>query len=82
MKCRDVVELMTDYLEGTLSAEDRARFDEHIAGCDGCRGYLEQMRKTRRLTGAVAAEPIPAALETELLNAFRDWRSGAAKATP
>ena len=74
MKCREVVELMTDYLEGTLSAEDRARFDEHIAGCDGCRGYLEQMRTTRRLTGRLAAEPISESLEKELLQAFRDWR--------
>ena len=40
MKCREVVELMTDYLEGALSAIDRHRFEEHIAGCDGCRAYL------------------------------------------
>jgi anti-sigma factor RsiW len=82
MKCRDVVELMTGYIEGTLSAEDRVRFDEHIAGCDGCRAYLEQMRKTRRLTGTLAAEPIPETLEAELLNAFRNWRGRAGKPTP
>lgn len=76
MKCRDVVELMTDYLEGALSAQDRARFEDHIAGCDGCRAYLEQMRETRKVAGRLASEPVPDALRAELLNAFRDWRSG------
>jgi anti-sigma factor RsiW len=75
MKCRDVVELMTDYLEGALSAADVARFEEHIAGCDGCRAYLEQMRVTRRLTGRLADEPVPSALREELVAAFRTWRS-------
>jgi anti-sigma factor RsiW len=74
MKCREVVELMTDYLEGTISAADVARFEEHIAGCDGCRAYLEQMRATRRLTGTLAGEPVPDRLRQELLSAFRTWR--------
>ncbi len=74
MKCREVVELMTEYLEGTLSPEDTARFEEHIRGCDGCTAYLEQMRKTRLLTRRLAEEPIPAALQDELVAAFRSWR--------
>lgn len=74
MKCRDVVELMTDYLEGALSAADAARFEEHIAGCDGCRAYLEQMRATRMLTGRLAEEPIPDSVRDELMTAFRNWR--------
>ena len=76
MKCRDVVELMTDYLEGALSPADRARFEEHIAGCDGCRAYMEQLRATRRVTGRQADEPVPESLREELLTAFRDWRAG------
>ena len=75
MNCRQVVELMTDYLEGALSPVERARFDEHIAGCDGCRAYLEQLRMTRRVLGRLADEPVPAAVEQELLEAFRSWRS-------
>jgi len=47
MNCRQVVELMTDYLEGALSAVERARFEDHIAGCDGCRAYLAQLRTAR-----------------------------------
>jgi anti-sigma factor RsiW len=74
MNCRQVVELMTEYLEGTLSAADRARFEEHIAGCDGCRAYLAQMRMTRRLVGRLANEPVPEPIERELLEAFRNWR--------
>ena len=76
MTCREVVELMTEYLEGSLSATDRARFDAHIAGCDGCTAYLEQMRTTMRLLGRMAQEPMPAAMESDLVQAFRGWRSG------
>jgi len=74
MRCKEVVELMTDYLEGALSREDAARFEEHIAGCDGCTAYLEQMRATRRLTGRLAVEPVPDGLRDELVAAFRNWR--------
>ena len=75
MTCREVVELMTDYLEDALSRADRARFEEHIAGCDGCRGYLAELRTTRRVLGKLADEPIPEHLEAELMKAFRDWRA-------
>lgn len=74
MNCRQVVELMTDYIEGTLGAADRARFEEHIAGCDGCRAYLAQMRLTRMIVGKLADVPVPELVEHELLEAFRSWR--------
>ena len=76
MICRDVVELMTDYLEGALAPADLARFEDHIAGCNGCRAYLEQLRKTLQVTGRIAnTEPLPASLERELTTAFRDWHA-------
>ena len=75
MNCREVVELMTDYLEGALSAADRARFEEHVAGCDGCTAYLAQLRTARMLMGKVAYEPVPEPMKAELVNAFRDWKS-------
>jgi len=74
MNCRQVVELMTEYIEGTLSIDERTRFEEHIAGCDGCRAYLAQMRTARQLARRRADEPIPPTLERELLDAFRNWR--------
>jgi anti-sigma factor RsiW len=75
MTCRQVVELMTDYLEGALSPADRARFEEHIAGCDGCRAYLAQLATTRKVLSKLADEPIPADLQAELLKAFQSWKS-------
>jgi anti-sigma factor RsiW len=75
MNCKQVVELMTAYLEGALSPGDRARFEEHIAGCDGCTAYLAQMRMTMRVVGRLAKEPVPALLQKELVDAFRSWRS-------
>jgi len=76
MNCRAVVELMTDYLEGALTPADLARFEAHISGCDRCRAYLEQLRKTLKITGRIAVtEPVPASLERELTAAFREWNS-------
>jgi len=75
MTCRQVVELMTDYIEDALSSAERARFEEHISGCDGCRAYLAQLQTTRRIMGSLADEPVPAVVEKELLEAFRSWRS-------
>ena len=77
MNCIQLVELVTEYLEGSMPADQRARFDEHIAGCDGCTTYLEQVRITIRLTGMLSEEQIaPDARET-LLGVFRDWQTSA-----
>jgi anti-sigma factor RsiW len=74
MPCQDLVEVITDYLEGTLSPQERLRFEEHLAVCAGCRNYLEQMRATIRLTGALNADSIPDGIREQLLTAFRDWK--------
>jgi len=72
-----LVELVTEYLEGSMPAEQRARFEEHVSGCDGCTTYLEQFRMTIRLTGMLSEEQVaPDARET-LLGVFRDWRKSA-----
>jgi anti-sigma factor RsiW len=72
-----VVELMSEYLEGTLSARDSARFEKHLAGCDGCKAYLAQLRTTLRVLGTLPHEPMPEPLEADLLRAFRDWKRSA-----
>jgi len=74
--CIEVVELMTEYLEGSLSAADRARFEQHMTGCDGCRAYLAQLKTARMLLGRSAIEPVPEPMKAELMNAFRNWKSG------
>lgn len=75
MTCIELVELVTDYLEGSMPADERARFDEHISGCEGCTTYMEQLRITIRLTGMLTEEQIALDARAALLDAFRDWRS-------
>jgi anti-sigma factor RsiW len=72
--CREIVELVTDYLEGALSRRDRARFEAHIAGCEHCTRYLEQMRRTLGLLGELPAESLSDDAREDLLVAFRSWR--------
>ena len=75
LSCQELVELVTAYLEGALPTEDETRFEEHIAGCDGCAAYLEQMRATIRLVGRLTPAAISADAERELLEAFRTWKA-------
>ena len=74
LACRDIVELVTAYLEHALPPGDRERFEEHLVFCDGCGSYLEQMRGTIEAAGHVQLE-LPPELEERLLEAFRGWRS-------
>jgi anti-sigma factor RsiW len=74
ISCRELVELVTAYLEGTLSQEDRLRFENHIAECDHCTTYLEQTRRTIELTGKLRIDDVSPVAEQALLHAFRDWR--------
>ncbi|HEY7907694.1 MAG TPA: zf-HC2 domain-containing protein [Thermomicrobiales bacterium] len=75
LECREFVELVTEYLEGTLPPEERARFAAHIAVCEGCGTYLEQMRQTIRATGALTEEAIPEEAMQDLLHVFRGWKA-------
>jgi anti-sigma factor RsiW len=75
LSCQALVELVTDYLEDELPPEDRERFDSHIAACDGCRRYLEQIRATVALSGRLTPEQLDPEAETALLEAFRGWKS-------
>ena len=76
MTCQELTEVLTDYLEGVMPLEDRARFDAHLAICDGCATYVEQMRQTIRLTGELTTEAIAPAARDTLLAAFRGWKHG------
>lgn len=74
LSCQELVELVTDYLEGALSDEDRVRFEDHIGRCDGCNVYLEQMRQTVSALGYLPQGMLSPEAEHELLEAFRGWR--------
>jgi anti-sigma factor RsiW len=74
LTCRELVELVTDYLEGALDPAERARFEEHLASCDGCTNFLRQMRITIQLTGSLTEEQIAEPQRSSLLLAFRTWK--------
>jgi anti-sigma factor RsiW len=73
LTCHEVIDILTEYLEDALPAEERRRVEEHLAGCDGCTAYLETMRETIRVTGMLTEEQIPVEQKEQLLEAFRDW---------
>jgi predicted anti-sigma-YlaC factor YlaD len=73
LACREVVELVTDYLEGALAERDRERFERHLGGCDGCSAYLDQMRLALRLAGRIEPEAIDPVFRDRLIEAFRGW---------
>lgn len=74
MTCRELVRVVTDYLEGTLPLEDRTRLESHLVFCDWCVEYLEQMRTTLRIAGELREEDVAPEAEVELLRAFREWK--------
>ena len=74
LSCQELVELVTDYLDGALPPELHARFEQHIAHCQGCTTYLEQMRATISTTGSLTPESVSPEAERTLLDAFRGWR--------
>jgi anti-sigma factor RsiW len=76
MDCNELVEAITDYLEGAMPADEVARFEEHLGECPGCRTYLDQMRQTITALGHLPAESLSAEAERSLRLAFRDWRYG------
>ena len=78
LTCRELVELVSDYLEEALPAAERARFEAHIAGCEHCATYVLQMRETLALLGALPAEAISPQAEADLRLAFRGWKAGSA----
>jgi anti-sigma factor RsiW len=73
LTCQQLVELVTDYLEGALWPGDRDRFEQHLVLCDGCIRYVDQLRTTIALAGSLTEESIPAEAQERLLAIFRDW---------
>lgn len=74
LTCREVVELLTDYLEDVLPAAQRARVEEHLATCPDCTAYLEQMRTTIGMLGRLREQDVPPGVLSQLIAAFRGWR--------
>ena len=72
--CREMVELMTEYLEGTLNAETRERFETHLRGCDGCTEYLAQLRAGIAMSRRLSEDTLDPVYRERLLVAFRGWK--------
>jgi anti-sigma factor RsiW len=75
LPCQEVVEMVTDYLEGALSAADRRRFEAHLVGCPHCTEYLAQMRETIRLAGRLTPEDLTPQMRTDFTDLYRRWRT-------
>ena len=72
LDCIELVELVTDYLDGAMSPEEQTRFEHHLAGCVGCTAYFEQMETTIAAAGRIGPEPVPAEVVARLVQAYRD----------
>lgn len=74
LTCQELVELVTDYLEGAMAEAERLRFEQHLDVCEGCRNHVDQMRTTIQLVGHLSEETIDPAARDELLGLFRNWK--------
>jgi anti-sigma factor RsiW len=82
LSCRELVELVSDYLSGHLSADDRTKFELHLAYCAPCRTYLEQMRQVLSSAGQLTESSLSPAARQTLLSAFRGWKKGSGGGPP
>jgi anti-sigma factor RsiW len=74
MVCQQAVELVTDYLEGSLSRRDRRRFEAHLRACPNCTAYVEQIRMTIKLVGKIDTDELTPEAKDELGDLYRRWR--------
>jgi anti-sigma factor RsiW len=72
--CKEVVELVNDYLERSLPHDETTVFEQHLNFCDGCDWYVEQLKRTVETVGEIREEDVPAEAKERLLGAFRDWK--------
>jgi anti-sigma factor (TIGR02949 family) len=82
LTCKEIVELVTEYLEGKLPHDERTRFEMHLCYCDWCVTYLDQMRAVKALSAEAVEEAIPEETRDALLEAFRGWKRGQGGGAP
>ncbi|MGH2838734.1 MAG: anti-sigma factor family protein [Thermoleophilaceae bacterium] len=78
MPCQELVEVITDYLEGALPEADRIRFEQHLKACDHCREYVAQFRRTVETVGVVKESELDPEVRAGLMEAFRGWSGSSA----
>jgi len=79
LTCRELVRLITEYLDGAMAPRERVEFERHVATCHPCRGYLAQMQRVLQATGRLGEESLTPEAERTLLTAFRDWKAQAGR---
>jgi len=75
LTCAELVDLVSDYIEGALARDERVRFEEHLTICTGCANYLDQMRTTIALSGRLRVDDLSPEVRADLVDAFRGWRT-------
>ena len=71
LSCREINDLITDYLEGRMGLWDRMQFRLHIAMCGSCKLHVEKMRQ---MIGAMGQIPPKMDVPVELMEQFRNWK--------
>jgi anti-sigma factor RsiW len=74
LACRELVEVVTDYLEDRLPLDERTRVELHLCTCRPCKVYLRQLRATVAAAGRLAQDDLEPAVRDALLEAFRGWK--------
>ena len=72
--CQEIVELASEYLEGTMTSEQITAFELHLNFCDGCSSFVDQVRATAASARRLSADEIPEEMRVKLLDAFREWK--------
>lgn len=72
--CQELVELVTEYLEGAMTPHERASFEAHLAICTGCRNYVSQMKTTIHAIEQLPEPPVAPEVRDDLLAIFRKWK--------
>lgn len=75
LSCRELVDLVTAYLEGTLPPGEHALLEQHLSMCEACTTYVAQMRGTLRALGRLAPEDVTPAAYAELSAVFTAWQA-------
>jgi anti-sigma factor RsiW len=73
--CAQAVELVTEYLEGSLSRRARRRFEAHVKGCPNCQAYLDQIRATIALSGSIEPDDLTPEAQRDLKELYRRWKT-------
>jgi predicted anti-sigma-YlaC factor YlaD len=72
--CRQIVEVVTEYLDGGLATAERVAFERHVVICPPCRGYLSQIRNVTRVAAGLNENDLTPSTRQDLLKVFADWK--------